>query len=149
MPAETISLMGIFSSEHNAATAIDRLRETTWTIERVHSPIPSHAIEHALELPKSRVGWFTLAGGIVGFFTGFLVGGFYRHALVVDRQRQTGGGPGALFYRGIRIYDPVRRLRQRHGPDLPGPAAAVRYLRGLRSQVQRRSVRRAGQLPRW
>jgi hypothetical protein len=86
MPAETISIMGIFSSEHNAATAIDRLRETTWTIERVHSPIPSHAIEHALELPKSRVGWFTLAGGIVGFFTGFLLAAFTatRWSLIVS-----------------------------------------------------------------
>jgi molybdopterin-containing oxidoreductase family membrane subunit len=76
MPADTTSIMGIFSSEHAAATAIDELRETPWTIERVHSPIPSHAIEHALELPRSRVGWFTLAGGIIGFFTGFLFAAF-------------------------------------------------------------------------
>jgi len=86
MPAEPISIMGIFTSEHSAAVAIDRLRETAWTIERVHSPIPSHAIEHALELPKSRVGWFTLAGGIIGFFTGFLFAAFTatRWSLIVS-----------------------------------------------------------------
>ena len=86
MPAEPVSIMGIFSNERNAASAIDRLRETPWTIERVHSPIPSHTIAHALEPPKSRVGWFTLAGGIIGFFTGFLLAAFTatRWSLIVS-----------------------------------------------------------------
>lgn len=85
MPADTVSIMGIFSSENSAASAIDELRETAWTIERVHSPIPSHAIEQALEPPKSRVGWFTLAGGIIGFFSGFLLAAFCsaRWSLIV------------------------------------------------------------------
>ncbi len=85
MTAETVSIMGIFSNPRSAAMAIDRLRETPWTIERVHSPIPSHAIEHALEPPKSKVGWFTLAGGIIGFFTGFLLAAFTatRWSLIV------------------------------------------------------------------
>ena len=86
MPADTISIMGIFASENSAADAIDQLRETPWTIERVHSPVPSHAIETSLELPKSRVGWFTLAGGITGFFTGFLLAAFTatRWSLIVS-----------------------------------------------------------------
>ena len=85
MPADTVSIMGIFSSERGAASAIDQLRETPWTIDQVHSPIPSHIIEHALEPPKSRVGWFTLAGGIIGFFTGFLLAAFTatRWSLIV------------------------------------------------------------------
>jgi hypothetical protein len=85
MPADTVSIMGIFASENGAAAAIDRLRETPWTIERVHSPIPSHKIEHVLEPPKSRVGWFTLAGGITGFFCGFLLAAFTasRWSLIV------------------------------------------------------------------
>jgi hypothetical protein len=85
MPADTVSIMGIFTSENSAADAIDRLRETPWTIDGVHSPIPSHAIEHALELPKSRVGWFTLVGGIIGFFSGFLLAAFTatRWSLIV------------------------------------------------------------------
>ena len=28
-------------------------------------------MKHALGLKKSKVGWFTLAGGIIGFFSGF------------------------------------------------------------------------------
>jgi molybdopterin-containing oxidoreductase family membrane subunit len=85
MPADTVSIMGIFSSEHTAASVIDALRETAWAIERVHSPIPRHVIENALEPPKSRVGWFTLAGGIIGFFAGFLLAAFTatRWSLIV------------------------------------------------------------------
>lgn len=86
MTADTVSIMGMFSNPRSAASAIDKLRETPWAIERVHSPIPSHAIEHALEPPKSKVGWFTLAGGIIGFFTGFLLAGFtsLRWSLIVS-----------------------------------------------------------------
>ena len=86
MTADTVSIMGVFASQRSAADAIDRLRETSWTIERVHSPIPSHDIEHALEPPKSRVGWYTLVGGIIGFFTGFLLAAFTatRWSLIVS-----------------------------------------------------------------
>jgi molybdopterin-containing oxidoreductase family membrane subunit len=86
MPADTISIMGIFPSENSTALAIDGLRETPWTIEQVYSPIPSHAIEDTLEPPNSRVGWFTLVGGIIGFFSGFLLAAFtsLRWSLIVS-----------------------------------------------------------------
>ena len=86
MTADTVSIMGVFSSQRSAADAIDRLRETSWTIERVHSPIPSHEIEHTLEPPNSKVGWFTLVGGIIGFFTGFFLAAFTaaRWSLIVS-----------------------------------------------------------------
>ena len=85
MSADPVSIMGIFTSERRAAAAIDRLRASSWTIERVHSPIPSHAILDALKPPKSKVGWFTLAGGITGFFAGFLLAAFtsLRWSLIV------------------------------------------------------------------
>ena len=77
MTAERISIMGLFERDHEAASAIRGLRNTeTYTLERVHSPIPSHAIADAMQGPKSKVGWFTLGGGIVGFFSGFLLAAF-------------------------------------------------------------------------
>ena len=76
MSIERVALMGIFNSEAKAASAIRGLRDTDYALERVHSPIPSHTIAEALKLPKSRVGWFTLAGGILGFCTGFLLAVF-------------------------------------------------------------------------
>lgn len=86
MTTDRISLMGKFNSEAKAAAAIRALGETSYAIERVYSPIPSHTIADALKLPKSKVGWFTLAGGITGFFTGFLLAAFTatRWSLVVS-----------------------------------------------------------------
>jgi molybdopterin-containing oxidoreductase family membrane subunit len=70
MPAESC-IMGLFKDEAKAAKAILELPAAGFSLRRTHSPIPSHKILDALKLKKSRVGWFTLAGGIVGFFTGF------------------------------------------------------------------------------
>ena len=70
MPAETC-VMGIFKDDGTAARAILDLEGSGFAFRRAHSPVPSHKILEALKLKKGRVGWFTLAGGIVGFFAGF------------------------------------------------------------------------------
>jgi molybdopterin-containing oxidoreductase family membrane subunit len=77
--------MGLFADEDEAASAIEALHRSEWHLERVHSPIPSHKIAHALKPAKSKVGWFTLAGGIIGFFTGFGLASFtaLRWSLIV------------------------------------------------------------------
>jgi len=70
MPAET-RIMGLFKDEGKATNAILAMRASEFKLIRAHSPIPSHKILEAMNLKKSRVGWFTLAGGILGFFSGF------------------------------------------------------------------------------
>lgn len=64
-------ILGSFRDENQAVLAIEALRKSPWNLDRVHSPIPSHTIANALKEKKSRVGYFTLVGGIIGFFTGF------------------------------------------------------------------------------
>ena len=61
-------VMGVFRDEGLAVAAVEALAGSPWELQRVHSPIPSHRLMGALKLKKSRVGWFTLAGGIIGFF---------------------------------------------------------------------------------
>jgi hypothetical protein len=70
------SVMGLFTEENRAVSAIEAIKDSPWQLRRVHSPIPSHKISEALNLKKSKVGWFTLAGGITGFFSGFLLAVF-------------------------------------------------------------------------
>jgi len=70
MPAETC-IMGLFRDDGQAARAIQDLEPAGFSFMRAHSPIPSHKIMEALKLKKGRVGWFTLAGGILGFLSGF------------------------------------------------------------------------------
>jgi molybdopterin-containing oxidoreductase family membrane subunit len=64
-------LMGLFRHEDQAAAVIRELNERPWKLKRVHSPIPSRLITEALKLKKSRVGLFTLFGGIFGLLSGF------------------------------------------------------------------------------
>jgi hypothetical protein len=69
-------VMGLFTDEKKAVSAIEGIKDSPWKLHRVNSPIPSHNISDALELKKSKVGYFTLAGGITGFFSGFLLAAF-------------------------------------------------------------------------
>ncbi len=64
-------IMGLFKTEDQTVAAIQGLKATDYRFERVHTPFPSHKIMDTLNLKKSRVGWFTLVGGIIGFFAGF------------------------------------------------------------------------------
>lgn len=71
MADATAYLMGLFRNEAQAVAAIERLAASPFRCERAHSPIPSPRIAAALKLKKSKVGWFTLAGGILGLASGF------------------------------------------------------------------------------
>jgi len=63
-------IMGLFTDEDRTVTALRALEDSPWSVERVHSPFPSHRVQDELRLKKSKVGYFTLAGGIIGFFSG-------------------------------------------------------------------------------
>lgn len=74
--AASAYVMGLFTDEGRAARAIQELGPAGFAFHRAHSPVPSEKIAAAAGLKKSPVGWFTLGGGILGFFTGFLLGAF-------------------------------------------------------------------------
>ena len=63
-------IMGLFQDRDRAISALEALKDTAWKLKRVHGPFPDHKIIDALKLKKSRVGYFTLIGGIIGFFSG-------------------------------------------------------------------------------
>ena len=85
MPAEH-HVMGLFTDESRAAGAAARLNESPWRLLKVFSPIPSHRLSDALKLKKSRAGYFTLCGGIIGFIGGFALAIFTatRWSLIVS-----------------------------------------------------------------
>lgn len=64
-------IMGLFKNEDQVVSTLAALKESAYKFKRIHSPIPSHKIMAALDLKKSKVGWFTLAGGILGLISGF------------------------------------------------------------------------------
>ncbi|MEW6670663.1 MAG: DUF3341 domain-containing protein [Thermodesulfobacteriota bacterium] len=90
MPAEH-HVMGLFTEESRAAAAAAKLRESPWPLLKVHSPVPGHNLAQALDSPKSRVGYFTLCGGIIGFISGFALAIFTatRWSLIVSGKPVT------------------------------------------------------------
>lgn len=64
-------VMGLFTDDGVAAETIEALRGGPWRLHRVHGPYPSHRVMDALRMKTSPLGWFTLAGGITGFITGY------------------------------------------------------------------------------
>jgi molybdopterin-containing oxidoreductase family membrane subunit len=69
--ATDISVMGLFPDEQKTVSTIEAMAGYPWTIDQVHSPFPSHRILDALKVKKSPLGWINLAGGILGFISGF------------------------------------------------------------------------------
>jgi len=69
--SEAVRVIGVFSSEEECVHAIESLRRAGYPRPRVFFPIPSEKILEALELPKSPVRSWVLAGGITGVLSGF------------------------------------------------------------------------------
>jgi molybdopterin-containing oxidoreductase family membrane subunit len=85
MADERTIVMGVFADDRQAAAAIDALRAAGVAVQDSYGPIPSPAIDAAMRRPKSKVGWFTLVGGIIGFCCGFALAAFCagRWSLIV------------------------------------------------------------------
>ena len=76
MDTHSTYIMGLFRKEDQAVQAIQALKDSPYTFLRAHSPVPSARIAQALDLKKSKVGLFTLIGGILGFFSGYALAVF-------------------------------------------------------------------------
>ncbi len=71
MSTDAIIVTGLFKSQKETLAAVEKIQKHGWDVTEVHSPIPSESLAKALGRKKSKIGWFTLAGGIIGFFSGF------------------------------------------------------------------------------
>ncbi len=76
MSEENPSVMELIQSEGEALSTVEEIREKGWRVHEVYSPIPAEKITAVLKRKKSRVGWFTLTGGIIGFLGGWSLAAF-------------------------------------------------------------------------
>lgn len=76
MDTDTTTITALFTSEEETLDAIREIREHGWQVTEVRSPVPADRIAEVLGRKKSRVGWFTLTGGVIGFFSGFSLAAF-------------------------------------------------------------------------
>jgi hypothetical protein len=82
-------ILGIYDGLDAAVAAIDALRAAGMKRLTVFTPVPSHEIEHALDVDQSPVRLFTLVGGLTGAATGFALPTWTS----IDWPLVTGGKP--------------------------------------------------------
>ena len=86
MNTDAIIVTGLYNTQEETLAAVEKIQEKGFEVSEVHSPIPSNALARALGRKKSRIGWFTLTGGIMGFISGFSLAVFTatRWSLIVS-----------------------------------------------------------------
>ncbi len=67
MPSSFSGVWATFEFLDDTCSAIKELRDRGFNQITTHTPCPRHEIDHALGNPQSRIPFFTLLGGIVGF----------------------------------------------------------------------------------
>ncbi len=71
--ANQIVLMGLYAHMDAALEGVRRLNQAGDGDFQVFMPVPLHEIEHALDRGPSPIRIYTLAGGLLGLTTGWLV----------------------------------------------------------------------------
>ena len=86
MSTDAIIVTGLFNTQEETLAAVEKIQENGFQVTEIHSPIPSSALARVLGREKSNIGWFTLTGGIIGFFSGFSLAVFTatRWSLIVS-----------------------------------------------------------------
>ncbi len=130
-------VLGILTQPSSTVAAIEKLKETGFTDLEVYSPIPSHAIEEAVDPRPSPVRAWTLIGGLTGVTIGyaFTIWTSYDWPLVV------GGKPfasipaytiiafeltillgGVLTVLGMLTHGMLKTARKAKGPSIYRPS---------------------------
>lgn len=59
-----------FDTPATVMEAASNVRNAGYTRWDVHTPFPIHGMDKAMGLKNSSVGWFTICGGMIGYFGG-------------------------------------------------------------------------------
>jgi molybdopterin-containing oxidoreductase family membrane subunit len=69
--AQQNKIMAIFSYPDDVVSALRALKQEKIKVDTVFSSVPHHEILDTLELKRSPLSYYTLAGAILGIITGF------------------------------------------------------------------------------
>ena len=139
-------ILGIYADPAQAAQAIAAVQKEDLGQVVAYSPVQHHAIERVLRVEGSRVGLFTLVGGLLGGFSGFALPIYtsLEWALI------TGGKPVIAIPAFTVIAFELTILFAALGGvarvSNPGRAATLSGNRSIRRAVHSRSVRGLGRL---
>lgn len=86
--------MAQFDSPAAVVEAARRARDVGFTKVDAYSPYPLHQLDEALRLPRTKLPWLVLAGGIAGTIGGL---GLQYWASVIEYPLNIGGRPFASW----------------------------------------------------
>ena len=84
--SKTFGILALFDEPRDLLEAAHKVRDAGFEKWDCYSPFPLHGLDGAMGLKRSKVPVFTLVGGTIGFFTGWLIAwfmGFYDYPLIV------------------------------------------------------------------
>jgi Protein of unknown function (DUF3341) len=91
---KTYGLLAEFDSATAIVDAARRARAAGFTKVEAYTPFPIHELDDALALPRTKLPWLVLAGGIIGMLAGF---GLEYWASVIAYPFNIGGRPYASW----------------------------------------------------
>jgi hypothetical protein len=87
-------LLAEFDSATAIVTAARQARDAGYVKVDAYTPLPIHELDEALRLPRTKLPWIVLCGGIAGMLTGF---GLQYWASVIEYPFNIGGRPFASW----------------------------------------------------
>jgi hypothetical protein len=93
----TPKLYGLLAEFDSATAIVDAAREARrvgYVKVDAYTPFPIHELDSALEIPRTRLPWIVLGGGIAGMLAGF---GLQYWASVIEYPMNIGGRPYASW----------------------------------------------------
>ena len=92
--------LGVFDAETKILGATRAAREAGLDIYDCYTPYAVHGMDEAMGLPRTKLGWVSLAGGLLGLLTAV---GMQYWTMTVDWPMNVGGKP----YTATLAYVPI------------------------------------------
>ena len=66
-------LLAEFETSADIMHAAEKIRDAGYRRWDVYTPFPIHGMDEAMGVKKSKVGWFTFCGGVIGITAGYFM----------------------------------------------------------------------------
>lgn len=83
-------VMAQFDSLDTLIEAVEKVREEGYVSFDAYTPFPSHELDHAMGLERSKLPWIVLGGGLTGAVFGY---GMQYYLSVIQYPLNVGGRP--------------------------------------------------------
>jgi len=95
-----VAVMGDFEDPDALLKAAEKIANAGYTAFDIYTPYPVHGLDRAMKLPKTKLSFFSLLGGLAGFFVALLM---IWWTGAVDYKLNIGGKPLFAFQFAVPV----------------------------------------------